>query len=106
MLPAGREQWWRCFFEQSEDAQLICSSNGLIVEANRRAAQILGFAADPMRRHGSVFDFFTPSVRHKLEDWLRRRHSRSEVLPAISLVAGGYLSYLVDVHVTPLDGAS
>ena len=100
---SGREEWWRCLFEQSEDAQLICSSRGEIFEANRRACQLFGFAADPARRRASVFEFFTPAVGHKLEDWLRRSHHRPEVIPAVSLVGPGYLSYLVDVHLTSLD---
>lgn len=104
-IPAmlGREEWWRCLFEQSEDAQVICSSRGEIFEANRRACQLLGFTAEPARRHARVFEFFTPAVSHKLEEWLRRPQHRPELIPAVSLVGPGFLSYLVDVHLTSLD---
>ena len=101
--PPGREEWWRCLFEQSEDAQLICSARGEVFEANRKACQLLGFTVEPARRRATVFEFFTPNVGHKIEDWLRRHHRRTEVIPAVGLVGPGFLSYLVDVHLTALD---
>ena len=33
-LPPAREQWWRRFFDHSEDALLVCRSDGTIEEAN------------------------------------------------------------------------
>ena len=46
LIPAmrGREEWWRCLFEQSEEAQVICSSRGELFRPNPAVcgAAILG----------------------------------------------------------------
>ena len=35
------EKWWRSFFESSEDAQVVCRSDGLAVKINPKAARLL-----------------------------------------------------------------
>jgi PAS domain-containing protein len=35
------EQWWRSFFESSEDARVVCRSDGLVVKINPKAGRLL-----------------------------------------------------------------
>src|SRR5262245_44932606 len=57
---AGKEPWWRYWFEEAEDAQLLCDRESLILEANRRAADQLGLA--PGTRLLSSCLFATPAI--------------------------------------------
>ena len=39
---AAPPTWWRYLFEEAEDAQVVCDTQGVLVETNRRAANQLG----------------------------------------------------------------
>jgi hypothetical protein len=98
----SRDQWWRCFFADSEDAQLICSSQGEILDANRNTVQLLGLnrgiiSAKPR----SIFDFLTGVAAIKLEGWLVQRGKGRRAIGSLTLNCGGKLSHLVDLRFLP-----
>jgi len=100
----SRDQWWRCFFADSEDAQLICSSQGEILDANRNTVQLLGLNRGVISAKArSVFDFLTGVAAIKLEGWLVQRGKGRRAISSVTLNCEGKLSHLVDLRFLPLD---
>jgi PAS domain S-box-containing protein len=100
----SRDQWWRCFFADSEDAQLICSSRGEILDANRHTVQLLGLNHGVISANArSIFDFLTGVAAIKLEGWLVQRGKGQRSIGSVTLNCEGKLSHLVDLRFLPLD---
>ena len=103
-VPAvARQDWWRCFFEQAEDAQLVCDAEGLVVEANRRAAQLFGIPSAP--GNGEPFSFcqaLTASAGRKLRELFQTGRSGQEDLTAVTVLCEGQLGFIADLRITPL----
>ena len=100
----SRDQWWRCFFADSEDAQLICSSQGEILDANRNTVQLLGLNCGVISAKArSIFDFLTGVAAIKLEGWLVQRGKGRRAISSVTLNCEGKLSHLVDLRFLPLD---
>jgi PAS domain S-box-containing protein len=108
LVPASRDHWWRCLFDQSEDGQVVCRNDGTLTEANRRAIQLLGLPALPTDwPRFSLFEHLTTATGQHLRDLLKRDSGRQETLPAVSLLSDSQIALLVDLQVTPLgDGFS
>lgn len=100
-VSATREEWWRCLFELSEDAQMVCGSSGALVEVNRKAIQLFGFRSDT-EIPAQLSAFFTPETAQKLEAQLGNLAGRQTILTSVPLLCQGRINYLVDVHLTPL----
>ncbi|MEW6304173.1 MAG: hypothetical protein AB1705_11920, partial [Verrucomicrobiota bacterium] len=96
-----RAQWWRCSFERSEDAQLVCRDNGEMVESNRRARELFGLSV-PHRT--CLFDVFTHKVGENLRQLLQRHRPHPETLSGVVLLTQGRLTLFADVIVAPLEG--
>ncbi len=104
---SSRGQWWTSVFEASEDAQLVCQSDGAVIEANRRAFQLLGFPANLELPAHVLPSFLTEGTARKLSELLQRSAGRQETLAAVSLLTQGRLSLVADLQVIPLgDGCS
>ncbi len=98
----ARGHWWRCLFEASEDAQLVCRHDGAVVEANRKARQLLGLSNDAVLPAFVLPAFLTPASVRKLSELLTRTAGRQETLTSVSLLCRGQLSLIADLQVTPL----
>jgi len=104
---SSRGRWWTSVFEASEDAQLVCQADGAVIEANRKAFQLLGFPANLDLPAYVLPSFLTEGTARKLLDLLQRPAGRQETLAAISLLTQGRLSLVADLQVVPLgDGCS
>ena len=99
---AERGQWWRCLFDESEDAQLVCAVTGGVVEANRKAMQVLGLPAEAGAEAHGLDAFFTAPTIKKLQALFQRRGGLSEQLSGVTLLSRGQLGFLVDLRLTPL----
>lgn len=98
-----KEQWWRCLFEQSEDALLVCNKNGEVIEANRRSAQLLSLQVKSGKSHNFlIFNALTAATAARLGDFFRRGLVRQETIPGITLICEGQLCLMADLYVTPL----
>jgi len=98
----ARDQWWRCLFEASEDAQLVCQTDGAVIEANRRAHQLLGLRGTLALPAFLLNSFLTPGTAAKLAELLARSEGKPETLAAVSVMSHGQLSLVADLLVTPL----
>lgn len=105
--PAPTAQWWRCLFEASEDALLVCDQRGATLAANRRGAHLLGLANARQVTAHALRDVLTPATTAKLAAILARTDGRSETLSAVTLACTGRLNLIADLQTTPLgDGCS
>ena len=98
-----QEQWWRSLFESSEDAQVVCRSDGLVVKMNPKAARLFKMDRAAAKTDFSVFDFLLPSADDKLRESLQRGCIRTDGLHSVVLLAGGRQTGMADLELAPLD---
>jgi PAS domain S-box-containing protein len=101
--PRLQEQWWRNFFELSEDAQVVCRSDGLVVKINPKAARLFRLDQAAAKMDFSVFDVLLPPADHKLREVLQRGCIRTDALHSVVLLAGGRQTGMADLELAPLD---
>src|SRR6185436_16621265 len=92
--------WWRHLFAESEDAQLVCDRAGLIVEVNRRAAQVLGL--ETQLNLFAVGVLSTAAAAH-LRELLARDHGQTETIATVGLSCPTGLCLVADLQVTRFD---
>lgn len=103
-LADTHDQWWQQWFEQCEDAQIVCQWDGFVLEANRKASQLLGISPEQTRLNPySLFGLFSPADTKKLTDLLRRKEGRQETVPGLCLKCPSQLQLVADLQITPLD---
>ncbi len=97
------EKWWRNFFETSEDAQVVCRSDGLAVKINPKAARLL--KVDRARAEGDfcVLNILVSPADQKLRESLQRGCIRPDALHSVALLAGGRQIGMSDLELAPLD---
>ncbi len=103
LATVSRDHWWRCLFEQSEDAQLVCHSSGHVAEINKKATQLLGtdFEAIKSGRY-PLAQHFTAATARKVVELLHRTSGRQESLSSVTLLNEGRICLMVDLQITPL----
>ena len=94
-----RASWWQAIFEASEDALLVCTSDGVFQETNRRARNF--FNATSIE--GNIFDTVTTATSQRLRGIIERDSTSPELLSSISFLPGGHLRLIVDMTVSRLD---
>jgi two-component system, cell cycle sensor histidine kinase and response regulator CckA len=97
-----RATWWHAIFEASEDALLVCTRNGVLVQSNRRAqkyfpASIAGEAV--------IYDALTPPTANRLKAIIERDSRHAEILSSVSFLPGGHLRIIADLVISRLDAA-
>lgn len=95
------ERWWRCLFNESEDAQLVYASDGTIQEANRTAIRLLGLSG----REDSLpnlYQMLTSTAAARVAALLQQHVGSQVTLPAVALMVEGQISLLADLQITPL----
>lgn len=96
---ADRAHWWRSFFDQAEDALLVCAMDGTVEEANPRAIVLMGL--DTGNPGVNLLDYLPPSHKTRLTTALNCE-SCPEQLPSVTLLVFGNLRTIADLTVTPL----
>lgn len=96
-----RASWWQAIFEASEDALLVCTREGNLLESNRRAQKYL----DPslLQAGSSFFAALTVPTGDRLRAIIERDSPHQEVLSSISFVPGGNQRLVVDLVISRLD---
>jgi PAS domain S-box-containing protein len=97
------ELWWRSFFESSEDAQIVCRSDGLVVKINPKAARLLKVNRAAAEGDFSLFEVLAPPADQKLRELLRRGCVRPDALHSVALLMGGRQNGMADLELAPLD---
>lgn len=97
------EQWWRSFFESSEDAQVVCRSDGDTVMINRRAARLLKLDRAAREGYFTVFEALQPPANQKLRELLQRNSAHCDVLHSVALESGTRQGGMMDLELTQLD---
>src|SRR5271166_5479068 len=83
------ERWWHSFFESSEDAQVVCRADGLVVKINHKAARLLKLDRGATEGRFSIFDVLLPPAGPKLREALRHGQARSDTLHSVVILTGG-----------------
>jgi PAS domain S-box-containing protein len=103
-LSDTHDLWWQNWFEQCDDAQIVCQWDGFVLEANRKAGQLLGFTPEKTRHNPFLlFDLIAPAEVKKLTEFLRRGNGRQETMPGLMLKCTSQLQLVADLQITPLD---
>jgi two-component system, cell cycle sensor histidine kinase and response regulator CckA len=97
------EKWWRSFFESSEDAQVVCRSDGLAVKINPKAARLLKVDGAMAEGDFCVFDVLVSPADQKLRESLEHGCLRPDALHSVTLLAGGRQIGMADLELAPLD---
>ena len=103
----GREahaEWWRCLFDSSEEAQVVCDLQGNAIEFNRRAILLFGFNhRSALPSTGLTLNhLLTASGARKVTDIFRKASHLEEVISGLTVVIGGRLTMIADLHVVRL----
>jgi len=97
------EQWWRNFFESSEDAQIVCRSDGIMREINPKAARLLKLDRNAKEANYCICDMLLAPAGESLRETLRHGCGRSDTLHSVSIMAGGRLAGMADRELASLD---
>lgn len=95
------ERWWRCLFNESEDAQLVSASDGSIREANRTAIRLLGLNGKEDALP-NLYQMLTSTAAARVAGLLQQHVGSQVTLPAVALMVEGQISLLADLQITPL----
>jgi two-component system, cell cycle sensor histidine kinase and response regulator CckA len=96
-----RASWWQAIFEASEDALLVCTREGKLLESNRRAQKLLDRSI--LKPGCNFFEALTATTGARLKALIERDSSHQEVLSSISFVPGANQRLVVDLMVSRLD---
>src|SRR5688572_13935175 len=97
-----RATWWHAIFEASEDALLVCTREGILVESNPRAQKYFSGVARP--GEVTIYDALTPPTANRLKAIIERDSRHPEILSSVSFLPGGHLRVIVDLTISRLDG--
>jgi two-component system, cell cycle sensor histidine kinase and response regulator CckA len=97
-----RATWWHAIFEASEDALVVCTRDGILVESNARAQKY--FLGPSSSREAAIYDALTPQTASRLRAIVERDSHHSEILSSVSFLPGGELRVIVDLIISRLDG--
>src|SRR5262245_43020086 len=103
LAPSSAAVWWRLLFELSDDAQLVCDPEGLILDTNRRASDQLGLARQTNLLKGGVF---AAASSGRLQEHLHTVTSDAAgpaILPSVALSCPRGACLVADLHVLALD---
>jgi len=97
--PRSYAAWWRCSFDEAEDARLVCATDGVVLEVNYRAQKLLGLHQRASLCACPLFDSETVENFRQL---LARPDGPLETLYSVNVSSDG-VRFVADVQVTPLD---
>lgn len=92
-------QWWKSFFDSSEDALVVCRRDGAVEQINPRALRFFKIKPATLVDGVCIFNLLSPPADRKLREILQREESRPDTLH--SIVAGAPRG-LADLEITPL----
>lgn len=105
-LPASEyaSQWWGNIFETSDEAQIVCRANGIVLQANRKATRLFKISLDLDDAEFSIFEILASPTDKKLERVLQHRPARVGKLQSALIRRGNAPQSLMDLETCPLEG--
>jgi len=96
--------WWENLLNASEDAQMVCRRDGVVLQINHKAAAV--FKLQPHLDEGtfSIFKILSPPANRKLDRMLQFRLTRPGKLHSVLLLQDGSPHAMMDLEVVSLDG--
>lgn len=104
LLPGtDRTEWWRFLFNDSDDAQFVCTADASVVEANRRASRLFGLHPDdpPPRALHSIL---TAPTLNRLREHFAGHADHTTTFQAISVRCEDRIGLVADLTVNALGG--
>ena len=106
-LPAEEEyacRWWDNVFNTSQEAQMVCRTDGIALQINRKAMRL--FKLRPVLEPGSfsIFKILSPPSDLKLKRILQLHVSHLEKLHSVTVLRDGSPLSSMDLEVVSLDG--
>ncbi len=98
-----RATWWHAIFEASEDALVVCTRDGMVVECNRRADEY--FAGATTLGGTTIYTAVTPPTADRLRAIIERDSRHPQTLSSVSFLPGGHLRVIADLIISRLDSA-
>jgi PAS domain S-box-containing protein len=111
-LPVGKflpEQdfacrWWEKLFDASDDAQILCRSDGIALRINAKAARTFQLRPDTDEGGFSIFTILPSTAKRRLARILQLRPSPAEMLHSVTVLRDGSPHLLMDLEVASLAG--
>ena len=95
-------QWWQRVFDASEDAQVICTTDGSIVLSNRKADRFFVLSSAGPMEGTNLFDLAAPPGPQQIRALVHRRSDRQETVPTVTYPLPGRPTLIADLHITRL----
>ena len=93
-------EWWKGFFEASEDAQVVCRADGLILSLNPSAARLFRLVPAQAEGRASIFKGVMPIIHKKLQAALGPHRARVQLFHGVLTIAEGTPRRLTDLEIT------
>lgn len=101
-LPTG--EWWKRFFDGSEDAHIVCRPDGIAEQINPRAARQFKLNREIAEGSFCLFDALSPPADRKLCEALKRQRVHPDTLHSVVMLVDGVEHGLADIEIAPLGG--
>lgn len=94
--------WWRNFFNASDDAQLVCRRDGTILHVNPKASRRFGLQPEANGKFISLTKLLVAPASRKLSQALASQNQQPVSLHSIITQLNGRPHALVDLEIVPL----
>jgi two-component system cell cycle sensor histidine kinase/response regulator CckA len=99
---AGR--WWWSLFNASEEAQVICSLDGIARHVNPKATRLFKLAPAPEREGFSIQKVLPSAANQRLNRIIKNNPAPSETIQSVIVALDDASSLLMDLEVIRLEG--
>ena len=101
-LPSGAREvtWWRHLFVESDDAQLVCDGEGVILQVNRKAEQQFTLAP---RADLFKCGLLAPGAANQLREALARSAQHPDRIGTIGVSCRDGACLVADLRLTPIE---
>jgi PAS domain S-box-containing protein len=104
------DRWWWSLFNASQDAQMICRSDGLVEHINPKAVRLfkIDHKRDGVRNEPvlSIHKILPAAANEKLSWILQNRSAPVETIKAVKVALDNSTGLLMDLEIVPLEGGS
>lgn len=91
--------FWRCFFEQAEEALLICDDQAVVQRVNIRAENLLKIKKSELVGF-NLSQFFTSAVCTKVKAFLKLGGQGQMTFSGITLISKGHSHLMADLQIS------
>ncbi len=97
-------RWWEKLFDASDEAQMLCRSDGIALRINARAARLFGLQSEDDEGDYSIFNTLPAPARRKLGRLLQTPAHTTDTLHSVIVLRNGLPQLLMDLEVVSLGG--